>query len=1384
MLAAKRSPTPRQAGTWLVLLCLCLSATFVASKPHFYELITTFQSPIDVTRGPSRVVYQKFAFSDPDVVGMAVPNSFSLTSGAMFEEGNSFQISFFTFKRIGLEWVFEYLGTKPLNFPVSDEFALHAAIPNTNYHYVLSKSGIAARVDLSSVSSISEPVYTSLSKDCSYSVLNSQQTGFIVGTMPVMVSAANPSIVNSGFGGPEEAVMRLVLMPDTQKVLMFGFGPSGGQLLQLNENNLAETVTTTLTLPNKPGGLLYLEKFKLVLAYGVYSDVNNCVESLFFNSINFARVHVHKERGFWEISLYRTALFFEEGRYIHLNEENSNAFRATEYTYDSSAAPPVAVRNVVKQSIKFSYYPGTLVKLFGNTQYILKDQAFGSTFMLYRRKQCHADCASCQGDTSSECTSCSDENKYLFIGNGQSTTPGKCGDCSTPGTYKTQDSLSQKICKSCFKACSTCEDITGVCKSCNNTGGYFQFGDAESGTGTVTCDECRGTPQTLVGKRCYIAQQFVTVSGVQNPYKLDTIDVSAVVQITSKDSPKSRKEFMRLLTVALRESLVVTYTNLNGNIKEAVVAKTVVNTAGDYMTIDINFLEPLQANSYRVRFSADRSRGFIDETIVYGLKVFEFDLDYTNRKESAAELAKFSSQGRIISGMMMGVPIKNQAATDTVSLLVSMDPTGLITRLSQMLKLMSKLYLLNINFGDRLTAFLESIEEYFPLLKEPNQELLVYHSLGSKGKLTRKNGLGDIFAKFNWKLIVYYLTWIMMGWRYWVLAAHKPEITNQPAASAEPPKKSMKRSTYILLYLTPKIHLIIFNMVFMDFVFYGVRAGFQVWSWYSTPMALVSVALFAMDMLYLNQLCKYETYWRFFAIWKSIKDPVQFLPADEKEAQNRSDNDSFFDASMIGDKTSSFVKNNFSFHSTGKTGNKSSTVSGGQGQGAKVSKQPNVEREIDTDKTLRNIEANIDILEMLTSPIMLTRSVCGSRACRTLMFMHYVRMSFFLMVLAGGQNVTILSCLMLIGIELGRVCFIASIVLAKQKQRVRVFKNTILMFWEMSQSVFLAGFLILCLIMSGYKFDELVPSSMQLGGMILILLSVLCEYILFASHLIFQIFEYFRRRKLLKQLKSPPTPVPFTWFIVEKLTPEERKQQMQQDLDSSGFDDIEDEPTGNANNQRGRLLFNRKFQQPKQLENLDLGEEKKLGVNLISKKPQGSLLRPVEEFSVGKPLRKTMHGAHISEIVPARKISENLELPLPLMTKHKSSGGTGSGSSDEKIDMNRRDYGLSRNDQITGDVSGPVFGQTEEEPIADSRMNTRLTNRTDAVKPPPLRIPRKASETMGEANRKKSLGRSPLLNKSPGMPLKFTSNAAKKDLVKQGLTSKLSQGRSEKSGDS
>jgi hypothetical protein len=1333
-----------------VVVWLALILVSVQTKQYFYELVTTFKSPLDTVNGPSRVSYTKFGFSDPDILGAAVPNSFSLTIRANFEEGYSFQISFFTFSTVGLEWNFRYLGNKILNFPMSDRFGLHAAIPNTNYHFALSESGIVARVDLNSISSISEPVYTPLSKNCKFAILNSLQNGFIVGLMPIFVDYNTLSLVGTGFTGPEESVMRYVLMPDTKNVLMHGFGPNGQLLLKLDENNLA-TKLQQISRSFQPGGLLYLQNFKLIVALNM--GPKNEPLRMFSDILDSSTLQIIcelKGYGYWESYPNQSALFFEEGRYIHLNNENTVFFRGTEYSYDPSTDPPISVKNVVRQNIKSSLYPGFVLKTLSDSQYVLRDQIFGSTFMLYRRRECDPNCATCEGDTTQSCTSCTDVNKWLAIGNGPTSTPSSCIECITPGMFKYIESYTgQKFCRNCHKYCLTCEDLTGICTSCNHNNGYYQYGPVMT---TASCSDCSLSDLTLINTRCFDITSNVTILGNQNRYKLETVDISAVVQVTSKGSPTYRAEFMRLLTNTLRQSLVVKFTNLNGNVNEVVSPQINVNTAGTFMTIDIRLQEPFTGTSYRVRFTPDRNRGFVDQDIVYGLQAFEFDVGYTNTKEPASELSKFQTQGQLLSGAIAGLPIKNQAAIDTISFLVSLDPTGIVTRLSQTLKLLSKIYLLNINFGDRLTVFLEGIEEYFPLLKEPDQKLLVYHSLSSSGKISRKKGLGNILAKFHWKIILYYLSWLMMGWRYYML-----NFFTQP--------ETIKRRTFILLYLTPKIHFIVFNMVFMDFVFYGVRSGFQVWCWYSTFLALVSLSLFIMDLLYLYQLCQYETYWRFYAIWKCIKDPVQFIPvAEDKESNNRTNNDSFFDGSMIGDRTSNFVKHNFSFHSTGKSNNKQSGISGAV---SKPSQLPGgKEREIDTAKTIRNIEANIDILESLTSPIMLTRSVCGSQACRTLRFFHYVRMSLFMMVIAGGQKISILSCLILLGIEVGRVCFIAGIITSKKRQKVRVFKNTILMFWEMSQSIFLSGFLILSLVMCKFKFDEQVPSTMQIGGIILIILSVLCEYILFASYLIFLIFEFFRKRKLLKQLKNPPTQVPFTWFIVDKLTPDEKKNS---DHENSELEDLEDEPIDN--NVRGRFLLLSKFQQPKQLENLQprRPSEKiqplvfqKNQMTFIKKNKEAILRNSIHDFGVKQPETDVTSGLHHSSIRATRKISDSSDFPQLLQSKHKNSGGTGSGDSDEKMYP-------SQKDKISGDHDDGIFDFSRGKKVATSAfrgLGESGVESTDVQiglknlgtsKPPPLKLPRKTSENLGiQVPRKQSLLRSPGLPKSPGIPTKLS----------------------------
>jgi hypothetical protein len=99
-------------------------------------------------------------------------------------------------------------------------------------------------------------------------------------------------------------------------------------------------------------------------------------------------------------------------------------------------------------------------------------------------------------------------------------------------------------------------------------------------------------------------------------------------------------------------------------------------------------------------------------------------------KASLQEVAGAKAQGAAV-GAMMG---NNLAITTIIMTAVALDPTGVLMKFNQILKVINKLYFININYGTRLTVFLAQIGG---VTKKNAPRKEVYHSRATRGKFTR-----------------------------------------------------------------------------------------------------------------------------------------------------------------------------------------------------------------------------------------------------------------------------------------------------------------------------------------------------------------------------------------------------------------------------------------------------------------------------------------------------------------------------------------------------------------------------------------------------------------------------------------------------------------------
>ena len=91
-----------------------------------------------------------------------------------------------------------------------------------------------------------------------------------------------------------------------------------------------------------------------------------------------------------------------------------------------------------------------------------------------------------------------------------------------------------------------------------------------------------------------------------------------------------------------------------------------------------------------------------------------------------------------------------------------MDPTGLTTKTSQLVRLYSRLYYLPINFGDKLTIFMLQLEKSSATKTATNHYLMKsLEYVGWRGRLSEKAVALDFLFDFHWKILLYIILWVL-----------------------------------------------------------------------------------------------------------------------------------------------------------------------------------------------------------------------------------------------------------------------------------------------------------------------------------------------------------------------------------------------------------------------------------------------------------------------------------------------------------------------------------------------------------------------------------------------------------------------------------------------
>jgi hypothetical protein len=338
--------------------------------------------------------------------------------------------------------------------------------------------------------------------------------------------------------------------------------------------------------------------------------------------------------------------------------------------------------------------------------------------------------------------------------------------------------------------CEDCRADYQVCLRCNYDAGWYilqanplSCGDASLlpiGVGMSTLDgsigacnvqtctdcrrnlmECRGCCsgyKLISGNQCEYVKESLIIVQIPNSgaYLADFVGMITIPHpvtiVNSKEIYDYLKNTLQLhITIAGKDGTI--YYNANPVISLSVTSDGIVLQ----VKFEDNFA-PTQTDN-EINISCDEVPLFMINGTPVGYYGFSSNFDY-KAPVLKAQIISAEQKGDFVQSLVSVSEPSGTLFTTTIFTLALLDPSGLIVRLCQILKIISKLYFININYGKRLEAFLSKTGTILPSARSTNRDQ-VYHTNSYEGKL--------------------------------------------------------------VMYYAQKVHLIIFNLVFIDFIWLATR---------------------------------------------------------------------------------------------------------------------------------------------------------------------------------------------------------------------------------------------------------------------------------------------------------------------------------------------------------------------------------------------------------------------------------------------------------------------------------------------------------------------------------------------------------------------------------
>ena len=692
-------------------------------------------------------------------------------------------------------------------------------------------------------------------------------------------------------------------------------------------------------------------------------------------------------------------------------------------------------------------------------------------------QQCSSNCLTCSGSATA-CVTCTSGN-YLSAANSS------CGPV-TAGYYL---DVAANQTKSCDPNCLTCLTTSTTCTTCSSgtiiTGTNCLPCDSNCLTCSSTAGNCTSCSSGLIlaaNATCQISAIQVTLSIFPNPKVAQSVDYSLIITIATPtiSDASTTASLLRSVPIDLQ------FLDSISQMPDGASRRVTTPVSNDALIINVVFTNLLQANQYFVIFNSSQTINLTIGGTAYQIAPLFGNFSYKNPNALPSQLSPVENQAVVISSMTAWIPAKDSTSAEVVNIAVSADPTGIVMRFAQIIKLLNRVYYLNINFGNKLGHFLKQIEFVSGTKTQAmTPEYMLQSKLGTRGKLSSRGVVLSFLSTFGWRSGLYVGSWGLKALSL-VVVSFKPVL----------PKFFL-----IIIYFLPKLHILIFNSVFIDFTFYATHTLSHSNNARDLFMSATILILMSIEIIGMFRVIFRERPWQRYYLMN--RSPL--LAVKRK-------------ADQIDDQE---------VNSTPPEAISPTTQPSANRLGELPSPQP----AIDYKATYKNIEENYHMVKLLNSNLSIGRQAYKIEIARCSMIMYYTRLMAYQLLITVGQYVSMLAIICLLCFDLSKL--IMNVRLYRKHQ---IFYNMMVLGVECCQCFFLSIFMLICTYLDTLKMKEAVNETLQIVCITLIFLAIITEYLFTLLQLATLVIDVIKDKMAEKRYlkKNPGSVLPstsFTWFI-------------------------------------------------------------------------------------------------------------------------------------------------------------------------------------------------------------------------------------------------------------